>query len=117
MRRSASGEARHGKIETAPEEVNGTDFAEEPRPEPVEDAVDRHERLEEARHGRGVVRPLLPIMPKRYRMGDLVGPTVEFRYTAETSNQFAELAVKLGNAHRPERDFPLRPSAASPITA
>src|SRR5246127_1113278 len=56
------GEAGHGKIKTAPEEMHGTDFSDEGRTKPREDADDGYQRFEETRHRLGIVRPLLPVM-------------------------------------------------------
>src|SRR3954463_16091396 len=106
MKRSrTSGEARHGEIEAAPEEMDRTDLSREARPKPMKHTVNRNQGPGGTRHAVCIIGAGLTVVPEPERIGDFIGPAVEFRRTAETFHQLTEPGVKVGNGHRPERHF------------
>lgn len=103
-RRAAAGEAGDGDVEAAPEQVDGAALAEEGRAEALEHAVDRQQRLMEARDRLGVIGAVAVILGEGHRVGDFVRAAVEARRAAEVGDQPAELLVELGDGHRPQRE-------------
>jgi len=92
--RRSPGEARHGKIETAPEEVNRADLAEKARAKKLEDAINLDHRPPEAVSRIGVVRRVDMIGRKSDRIWDLARNIVELDRDTEGFEQLQRLCVK-----------------------
>ena len=110
-RRATPGEPGHGKVETAPEQVDRADLADETRAEPLEDLRDRDKRPEKARDRVGIVGPGLPVVTERDRVRHLVGPAMKLRGAAERGDHLDKARVEFGNRHRAERNGGAAPVA------
>src|SRR3954465_12329086 len=85
--------------------MDRTDLSGEARPKPMKHTVDRNQGPEKPCHGACIIGSDLTVVLEGDRIGNFIGPAVEFRCTAETSHQLTEPGVKIGNGHRPERHF------------
>jgi hypothetical protein len=113
-RSRAPGEAGHSQIEAAPEEVNGTDLAEERGPEALQHAIDRHTSTEEACHRIRIVGPRGVIVDKGDRVGHLVRAAVEVRRRPELAQQIGEARVEVRHRHWGEFEADYPPAALRP---
>src|SRR5215469_6507276 len=71
-RRRPSGETRHSQIKTAPEKMHRTAFATETRAEFLKYAIALHEHAPKPVRILAIIRAVLLILIKRYRIFDLV---------------------------------------------
>ena len=107
--RAAAGKPRHGQVETAPEQVHGTDLAEEAGTKALQHPVHRHAGAEEARHRLGIIGSVGMVVGKGNRIGKLVGGAMKLGAAAEPYQHVAETRVEAG--HRARREAELRRAA------
>src|SRR5689334_8557960 len=88
------------EIESPPKEMDRTDLSKKPRAEPIENAINRREGVEETLDSLCIVGPRLVVVPKRDRIGHLIGTTVEIGRTAEPCDQFTKARMKFRHGHR-----------------
>ena len=115
QRRRAPGEPGYGEVERPPKEVDGTNLAKKACTEPKENAIDQNERAEEPLYRRGIVGPLLVVLPKWDRIGDFVRAIVEIGRAAKPRYHFTKARIKLRHGHWSERD--LHSAAVDRLTA
>ena len=104
-RRGATREARHRKIEAAPEEMHRAGLAEEAAAEALEDAVGLEQRAPEAVDRGRVIAGMSAVGIERQRIGDLARPTADADGDAELGEQLQHRGMKIGYRHRLQRQF------------
>src|ERR1700736_3200323 len=104
LRRSSSGEACHGEIETSPEKMYRTDLANKSGAEFLEYLIDPHQDTPELMHGFRIVRRMCAILLKRNRIGNLAGHCPYLHRHTEFGKSIHEFLIELRNALRLERD-------------
>ena len=113
-RSGASREARHRKVEAAPEQMDRAHLAEIGRAEALQHPIDRDRRVEKARHGLGSIGPLCLVVVNGTGSGTSLGPPVEFGRAAERADEIEKACVKVGNRHRAERELRPAPVGGGP---
>src|SRR5690606_34593251 len=96
-RRAPAGKAGHGKIEAAPEEMHRARLAEEAGAELLQGERGGNQRAMEARNRIRIIgtRPVVRI--ETHRIGQFVGPPVEYGIAAERLDRLAEAAMEVGD--------------------
>ena len=96
-RGGAAGEPGDGQVQAAPEEVDGTDLADEPAPEHLEDPCRLHERLPEPLRLRRVVGRVALVGVERDRTRDLDGHRPDRCGQAELVEERHQFGVEAGH--------------------
>src|SRR5262249_9810112 len=96
----APGEARHGKIETAPEEVYGAGFAGEAGAEFLEHSIDLQQHAPEALRINRIIGFVNRVAAEIDRVRNLTGEGVDLQPYAELAQHRHGSFVELGDGHR-----------------
>lgn len=100
---SAARKSRYCKIETAPEEVDWTDLAQEPGSKVLEDAIDLHEGAPKPVHRVRIVRRVYRIPFEWDWVGNFIWCTMCFRSNTKLVCQCEEAIVEFSDSHGRQR--------------
>ncbi len=102
----AAGKASHREVEAAPEKVHRAAFADEARPELVEDTIDGDEDLPEFADGLGIVRGVDAVFVKGNGIWYFHGHSPDFDPDSRGLQQRKEFAIEVRDGARQEREGP-----------
>ncbi len=102
--RAPAVEARDGKIEGAPEEMNRAALAAEARAETLEDRLDAAERLPVLLHRDRVIARVLPVVREQRRHGALLGHPCDADLDSDRPELPEQRVVKFADRSRRQRE-------------